>query len=102
MWSRLRLVREVLPSRLSGNVAFPSVGGWPLPAAGGQRRRCSDVRPNLLSAVDSESEAKMTREESASLRPRGDRNGTVASHRPILVSTTRKSSGFARDFRSDQ
>src|SRR6188768_1293337 len=37
------------------------VGGWPLPAAGGQRRHCSDVRPYLPSAVDSESEAKRAR-----------------------------------------
>jgi len=33
------------------------LGGWPLPTAGGQPRRCTGVRPNRFPAVGSENTA---------------------------------------------
>jgi len=39
----------------------PELGGWPLPAAGGQPRRCTGARPNPFPAVGSENTRKKPR-----------------------------------------
>ena len=73
--------RRILDASTVREPCIPRFGGWPLPAAGGQRRRCSDVRPTLPSAVDSESERSRLETAPNLLRfdPRSKRGGTEAT-----------------------
>jgi len=69
----------------SGNLAFPGVGGWPLPAAGGQRRHCSDVRPNPAFCSRLRKRSKAGKTGFTSISKRSKRGGDYATPPPSIL-----------------
>jgi len=52
----------ILVRRLATQTLRLLLGGWPLPAAGGQPGHCTPARPNRFSAVGSENTWKLPTE----------------------------------------